>query len=94
MDSEKKIYLSVAVISIVLSVACHLFLGATSETEVWKKTSIQAIVDLNRVTVIAQKQAEQQKKVTGVLSKLKTELESLKDPKIDKILGRYFNKGK
>ncbi len=94
MENEKKIYLSVVVISIVISVACNLFLGANSETEVWKKTSVQAIVDLNRVTVIAQKQAEQQKKVSEVITKLKIELKSLKDPKIDNILGRYFKKGK
>ena len=91
-DTDKKVYLGAAVISIVISVACHLFLGANTEAEVWKKTSIQAIVDVSQATITNQRQAKAQQRLSEVLNNIKKDFEALNDLKVDEVLQKYFKK--
>lgn len=90
-----KLYLIAIVVGVSLgtSILSNLFFGAKTEAEVWRKTSIQAIVEVNQAAIANQKQAEVQKRVSEFLEKFKADLEALNDLKVDEVLGKYF-KGK
>lgn len=91
-----KLYLIAIVVGVSLgtSLLFNLFVGTNTEAEVWKQTSIQAIVEANQAVFANQKQAKAQQRLSGVLQKLKAELEALNDLKVDDVLVKYFNKGK
>ncbi len=91
-----KLYLIAIVVGVSLgtSVLSNLFLGTNTEAEVWRKTSIQAIYEVNLAAVTAKKQVEAQQKVSQAISNLEAELKALKDPKLDGILKKYFKQGK
>lgn len=87
-----KLYLVAIVVGLSLgtSVLFNLFVGTKTEAEVWKQTSIQAIVEANQAVAANQKQAKAQENVSTALNKLKADLEALSDPKVDEVLVKYF----
>ncbi len=90
-----KLYLIIIVAGVTLgtNILSNLFLGAKTEAEVWRNTSIQAIVEVNRGVVAVQKATEAQQRVSTALNNLKADLKALNDPKVDEVLEKYF-KGK
>jgi len=90
-----KLYLIAIVVGLSLgtSILTNFFLGTNTESEVWRKTSIRAIVEANQAVVANQKQATAQQKLSKVLNQLKAELAALNDLKVDEVLVKYF-KGK
>jgi len=90
-----KLYLIAIVVGLSLgtSILTNLFLGTNTESEVWRKTSIRAIVETNQAVVANQKQAKAQQQLSKVLNQLKAELAALNDLKVDEVLEKYF-KGK
>lgn len=92
---SSKLYLIAIVVGFSLGTCTlfNLFVGANTEAAIWKKTSIQTIVEANQAVVVNQKQAKAQQKLSKVLNQLKAELAALNDLKVDKVIEKYF-KGK
>jgi len=90
-----KLYLIAVVVgvSIVVSLCVNSFLGVNTEAEVWRKTSIQAIYEVNQGIANLNKAQQAQQQITTALNNLKAELVELNDLKVDEVLGKYF-KGK
>lgn len=78
-----KTYLIVIGVSLAVSLGCNLFLGKSTEANIWKQTAIEKITEVSFLRNADQRSAQ-------ALGSMRSEFAALKNEKVDMILNKYM----